>query len=245
MKMMYKGFIYEEDYHRGPTSHFNLDFISKIHDLAVKIGMFAFKLVRSPNYQPDQIFKVVSSPNIYIQISNKTAYAESDAELSDYSDGYLITIPEKYATAKDIGNDVFVNIMHEVTHILQRENGQYSDLAHNHLNGLNLNAYFNDPTEVNAFIMSIIGFITFSPSRARLMTKMPFDVFVNHALSFIGGNKKNFIDYMANGHKSEHPSDGGDNTYDSTRSKFYEIMHLLYNKLKQGYFSSLQSMSGV
>lgn len=234
---MYKGSLYEEDYHNKPTSHFNLKFISQIHDIATKVGLFAFKYVRSPKYQPDTIIQVTTNPNIYLQITNNTHFAEADAELSNYEDGYLITIAERHLTTKDITNDVFISILHEVTHILQRENGVYSDVSHNHVNGLNNNAYLNDPTEINAFLMSIIAFITFSPSRVRLMTKMPFDVFVNHVLNYIGATKKTFVDYMANDKES--------NTQDSTRSKFYEILHLLHAKLKQGYFSELPTMNGA
>lgn len=237
MKFMYKGSLYEEDYHNKPTSHFNLKFISQIHDIATKVGLFAFKYVRSPKYQPDTIIQVTTNPNIYLQITNNTHFAEADAELSNYEDGYLITIAERHLTTKDITNDVFISILHEVTHILQRENGVYSDVSHNHVNGLNNNAYLNDPTEINAFLMSIIAFITFSPSRVRLMTKMPFDVFVNHVLNYIGATKKTFVDYMANDKES--------NTQDSTRSKFYEILHLLHAKLKQGYFSELPTMNGA
>lgn len=237
MKFMYKGSLYEEDYHNKPTSHFNLKFISQIHDIATKVGLFAFKYVRSPKYQPDTIIQVTTNPNIYLQITNNTHFAEADAELSNYEDGYLITIAERHLTTKDITNDVFISILHEVTHILQRENGIYSDVSHNHVNGLNNNAYLNDPTEINAFLMSIIAFITFSPSRVRLMTKMPFDVFVNHVLNYIGATKKTFVDYMANDKES--------NTQDSTRSKFYEILHLLHAKLKQGYFSELPTMNGA
>ncbi len=237
MKFLYKGALYEEDYHRGPTSHFNLKFISQIHDLATQVGLFAFKYVRSPKYQPDAILPVSKNPNIYLRITDNTHFAEADAELSNYEDGYLITIAERHVKSRDISNDVFISILHEVTHIIQRENGIYSDLSHNHANGLNVNAYLNDPTEINAFLMSIISFITFSPSRVRLMTKMPFDVFVNQVLSYLGTSKKEFIDFMANDKES--------NTQDSTRSKFYEVLHLLHAKLKQGYFSELPTMNGA
>lgn len=244
MKFLYRGALYEEDYHRGPTSHFNLKFISQIHDIATNVGLFAFKYVRSPKYQPDAILPVSKNPNIYLRITDNTHFVDADAELSNYEDGYLITIAERHVKSRDISNDVFISILHEVTHILQRENGIYSDLSHNHTNGLNPNAYFNDPTEVNAFLMSIIAFITFSSSRAKLMTKMPFDVFVNHVISYLKTTKKDFVEYMAHGKKSESKYDEGDNTYDSTRSKFYEILHLLHAKLKQGYFSELPTMSG-
>jgi hypothetical protein len=236
MKLAYRGYIYEEDYHRGPTSHFNLKFIEQIHDIATKIGLFAFKYVRSKNYKSGKIVQVISNPNVYLRVTNNTVNKGADAEVSKYQDGYLVTILEDNLMSKDVSNSVFIDILHEVTHILQMENGINSDLMHNHINGINPNAYFNDPTEINAFLMSIISFITFSPQRARLMTKLPFDVFVNQVLNYLGTTKKHFIDHMANG--------VDDNTFDSTRSKFYEIMHLLHAKLKQGYFSELPTMSG-
>jgi hypothetical protein len=235
MKFLYKGTLYEEDYHRGPTSHFNLKFITQIHDLASKIGMFAFKYVRDPKYQPDVILPVTKNPNIYLLITENMHFNGADAELSNYEDGYLITIAERDVKSKDISNDVFISILHEVTHILQRENGINSDTNYDNTE-ISPNTYFNDPTEVNAFLMSIIAFITFSPSRARLMTKMPFQVFVDKVLSYLRTTKKDLVDHMANDKES--------NTQDSTRAKFYEILYLLHSKLKQGYFSELPAMGG-
>lgn len=236
MKFMYGGTLYEEDYHNKSTSHFNLDFINQIHDLATKIGLFAFRYVRSKSYRPNAIVKALTNPNVYLLVTDSMQYEGADAEVSNYKDGYLLTISAKHLSNKDISNEVFVYILHEVTHIIQRENGINPDSLNHHINGLNINAYMNDPTEINAFLMSIIAYITFSAQRARLMTKMPFNVFVRQVLSYLGVDEKSFTKHMANGRE--------DNTFDSTRSKFYEVLGLLYSKLKQGYFSELHALKG-
>lgn len=236
MKYLYRGIIYEEDYHRGPTSHFNLEFIAKIHDLAARIGLSLFSYIRGKGYEPNKILQVAKSPNIYLQVTDETQYSEANAETSNYEDGYLIKIPERFAMGNDVGNDIFINLLHEVTHVLQRENGEYSDVAHNHKNGLNFNAYFNDPTEIKAFLMSIISYITFSPKRVNEVKNESFDAFYKQSLLLLDPGQSNFTDYMAHG-------ENGDNTQDSTQSKFYEVLYLLYSKIRQGYFSSLPSLS--
>jgi hypothetical protein len=243
MKILYRGVVYESNLHTAPTSHFNLDFINKIHSISTTVGKFIFKFIRSERYQLNTPVLVTNNPIIYVQISDDSAHANIDAEMNNYKNGYIITIPVKRVSTKDIGNDLFIDIIHEVTHVFQRENGESSELNGNHINGIDFNAYLNDSSEVNAFLMSIISFVTFSADRARLMSKLPFDVFVDRVLSYINASKKDFVEYMATGKPSKNKYDQGDNTHDSTRSKFYEILYLLHSKLKQGYFSPLSSMN--
>lgn len=241
--MVYRGYVYEADYHNKPTSHFNLDFIAKIHDLAQNVGIGLHRLIRRKDFEMDVPYKVISSPSIYIMVSEETQIPGSDAVMGNYEDGYIIQVPVRNVANREVNKDMFIHLLHEVTHILQREEGETSPFAGKHPDGdLNPNLYFNDPTEIHAFLMSVISYITYSPQRARIMGKLPFDQFVKTILGYLKAPKE-FIEYMANGKKSESRFDDGDNTHDSTRNQFYEVLHYLQAKLKQGYFSTLPAMN--
>lgn len=243
MKLAYRGYIYEADYHNKPTSHFNLEFIAKIHDLAEKVGIALHRLIRRKDFQMDVPYKVITSPSIYLVVMEETQIAGADAVMGDYEDGYIIQVPVRNVANRTVDKDMFIHLLHEVTHILQREEGITSPFS-NLYSGfdVNDNVYFNDPTEIHAFLMSVISYITYSAQRARILGKLPFDQFVRTILGYLKA-PKSFIEYMANGKKSESKFDDGDNTHDSTRSQFFEVLHYLQAKLKQGYFTSLPAMN--
>ena len=218
MRLIYKGFLYEENYHHNPTSYFNLDFIKKVHDLSESATIQIYRIQKQNGFKFDTIHKLNTDPIIYVMATEEIENKYELMSVKKFKDGYVIQINRKIIK-NEIDELFFISIMHEVVHIIQKQNGSYGDISTKFKD--NPEAYINDPVEFNAYLASIVSFITYSKNRIEeLKTKTP-DEFIKIIINYLGMTEENFTEYM---------------TIDN-RNKFYEICGLILAKIKQGYFS--------
>lgn len=220
-----------EAIHIHGTSPFDLAVIDKLHFIAAHIGTYLNDMITKKDYVLNRLEKVMQVPLVYIRIYdgiNVSAQVQ-DMPAAD-GGGYLISISPNLISTGEVDDVVFVNIMHEVVHIMQRELGVNPSQSSIGSTGNTLtNIHFNDPTEVNAYLLSVVGLITYSKKSIEKYKNMSFDVFYKSILKAIGYSAEELFD--------KHMTSG--DPHNSTKDQLVTTLKLIHKRLQSGYFSHL------
>lgn len=217
MKLFYKGSLYEENYHNGPTAIFNLDFINDLHNVAETIGNSIFQIVKKGDVELNKEIFVTNLGNI--QIFVKFGSINASMQVTNYSDKSILEINSDMVEHFKFDRMFFITLLHEVIHIYQEQNGLKPDISDN-WDGKRLENYLNDPFELNAYLTSIISYITYYPKKIEEFKNLSFNDFVKECLALINASEEGFFDEL----------------HFSTKNKILEVFRLFQAKLKQGFF---------
>jgi len=230
MQLVYKGHVYEA-VHTAATSPLNLEVISHLHNVAEYIGRTLNRMLVKNDYNLNEAVLVIEDPPIYLEISDEIK-VEAQMEMTP-SNQYIISINSNITKTNEVDDGVFINIIHEVAHVIQREYGiNPSESSFNVDGNVNNDVHFNDPTELNAYILSVISLITYNKNKLNRFASMPFDVFYKEVLHILHPNAKNLFDtHMTSG-----------DIHSSTKSQLMLMMSLIHKRLRSGYFSHLPRM---
>jgi predicted kinase len=187
MKYMYRGNIYESVY-SAATSPFNLSILNRLHTISEAIAEHVEELMSSPYGEINVAYPAWENPAISVMSVEASTVNGSNATVQKLpKGGYLIRLNTSNTRQRYVNDDMFMDIMHEVAHIFQMEAGIFSEAGYYKPDGkIDFKKYFNDPTEINAFLLSLIGKITYSKQELEKYKSMSFNSFYKNVVGMLG-----------------------------------------------------------
>lgn len=220
MKIAYKGYLYEENYHSSEIGYFNDNFQEQIQQTTNEILPQVLKLLRTKiNYIPSRL--IVSDKQLpIIYFHNKTKDG-SDATVEEYDNGILLRFNDYYFANNVLESRIKRLLFHEITHIYQIAKGLF-DFKNSASSGLSEDErrfkYFNDPKEINALINSVVAYLINDKSARDSLKNASLDKFYRTAFMIMGYGEDELKEYME----------------ENAIITFYESLRFLWSRLRRG-----------
>ena len=257
MKIIFRGHLYEENFHYSKNGYFNETYQKQLDRLVGEllpqvisllekgISEHLYLLGVSTNKIVDNEGNEYELPKIYFDHDTNNT---NDANVSYYEDGMILKFNEKFFKQRVNKEQLRILLAHEVNHILQAVFGTYIFKQHNSgkqqenvtsMAGLNDDeanyVFFNSPEEINSMINSLMVYIRASDRHREYMKSLSYEKFVKAAFQAMGYQQEEVMKYVDphGEYLSNLRGDDNDEALNDSyaMNMYYEGIHNVYTRL--------------